>query len=48
MQHADRGFQASSIKQMSLHVHTAGTEQSLVPVTYVKDENRDQYLKGEL
>lgn len=31
-----------------MHVHTVGTEQSLVEVTHVKGENRDQYLKGEL
>lgn len=46
MQCADGEFQAHSVKQM--HVHTVGTEQSLVPVTHVRDENRDQYLKGEL
>lgn len=27
-------------------LRTARTEQSLVPVTYVKDKNKDQYLKG--
>ncbi len=31
-----------------MHVRIVGTEQSLVPVTHVKDEDRDQYLKGEL
>lgn len=39
-----------SFRQAALNKCSAfavGTEQSLVPVTYVKDENTDQYLEGE-
>lgn len=44
--HADGEFETSGIEHMWLHMRTAWTEQSLVPVTYVKDKNKDQYLKG--
>lgn len=33
---------------MKSHVKTAVSERSLALVTYVKDENTDQYLKWEL